>query len=238
MNITEMVSYFDTLQDKKNSVYFEDDEKELFLNRAQLILLTEAMSGHIEGNLNFSERSTIHTRGVENTLGSTDIISPLIASGMSDINGSGTKLRTTAAGVLTKSLVNQAIVYNSGAASSVMRILSFMVDNGGTYGDSAEFVRENDLPKFLKNDFLIPTNSSPVWTNKNSDYQFFPRSAKNIICSAIRYPVEMSISGVISCELNEFVHDKVVAIALELAGVGSRDMMLAELNAKINRASK
>ncbi len=49
----------------------------------------------------------------------------------------------------------------------------------------------------------------------------------------LREPVTMLSDGTINCELPDFVHNDVVARALEFAGVSSRDQMLSELK-KLN----
>ena len=44
MNIAEMHSWFDILQDKGNSPYFTTDEKTQFLNRAQTKFVNETLN--------------------------------------------------------------------------------------------------------------------------------------------------------------------------------------------------
>lgn len=235
MTLAEMKTYFDVLQDKPNSVYFTDAEKELFIDRAQITLLNEHMEREFPGHPMDTERAVIDARGVENTLGNTDILKPLIVSDMSAIDGGGTKLKTTANGVLSVESLKQAITNHSGKSVEPMKILSFAVDNGDAYPDSAEYVRINDIHKFLKNYFLLPATNSPVWTHQNDDYLFYPKAVHNIIASVVRYPI--SVVGGNNCELQNSTHDRIINIALELAEMASRDGTLMQIR-QANTASR
>lgn len=229
LTFLEMKDYFDILHDKYNSGYFTDDEKALFLNRAQMIFLNEHLERELDGALNFYERGHIDARSIENTLGNTDILYPLVVSDMSEINGSGDRLATNSSGFLSRSDLLSAITQNSGQSTNPMKILYFGIDvSGEIYPTSAEYVRQNDILKFLKNSFLSPTSSQPLWTNDNNGYQFYPKEILNLTASVLRYPVEMSDS--VDCELQGSTHDRIVSIALELAGVGTRDENLLKLN--------
>ena len=233
MTISEMVTYFDTLQDKASSAYFSDAEKELFLNRAQIIFIEEMVNSDIDGKLNFYERGNVETRSIENTLGSTDALAPLIVTDMENIDGSNTRLATSSSGNLTKDDIDAAITQSSSKSTGLMKVLAFAVDDGDTYFKPTKYVRQNDLYKFLQNDFLIPTSSSPIWTNHRENFKFYPKEVMNIVASAIRYPEPMVV-GTTGCELPDFTHDKIVSIALNEAGLGSRDDMLMKLNGSRN----
>lgn len=230
MTTQEMLDYFDLLQDKVNSDYFSEDEKLTFLNEAQIIFLNQHMEKEVEGALNFYERGHIDSRSLENTLGNTDILYPLVVSDMSSINGGGDLLQTSSGGFLSRENLETAITFNSGASTEPMKILSFGVDvSGATYPKRANFVRHNDLLPHLNNDFLVPTSSSPIWTNDNQGYQFYPKGELDIVASVVRYPESISVGQ--DCELQAATHDRIVSIAIEIAVVSSRDGGLAQLNA-------
>lgn len=92
------------------------------------------------------------------------------------------------------------------------------------------YSRHNDWAQFLNNSFKTPTNSNPKVYETALDYRFLPiNPAAQIGFICLKYPVTVDIDLGISSDLPDFTHDKVLALALDLAGIASRDTALMEL---------
>lgn len=241
MTIDTMLTLFDIIQDKSNSAYFTDAEKVELINRSQIMFLTEYNENNFPGDIRITERGFISTRSLENTLGNTDILKPLIVGNMTTTNGS-TAISTDANGNLTNATIETAIAFNSGQSTGVLKLLSLALVDGSD-NRPIKFVRHNDLYKFIENDFLTPTTEFPLYCINNDGYQVYPQAANDIIVSVIREPVQVvfigpSDPGNVDCELDDFTHDRILAIALEQAGVASRDSAIVNLREILNHQDR
>jgi hypothetical protein len=238
MTIDTMITLFDLIQDKPNSVYFDDAEKLEFLNRAQVMFLSEYNENNFPGDIRITERGFISTRSLENTLGNTDILRPLVVGNMTTTDGV-TPITTDSNGNLLNSTIETAIGFNSGQTTPVLKLLSMALSDD----TPLKYVRHNDLYKFINNDFLSPTNAAPLYCINNDGYQVYPQAVHMLIVSVVRQPVPMVFiaagnPGNVSCELDDFTHDRILAIALEQAGVASRDSALVNLRDIINHQDR
>lgn len=242
MTIDTMITLFDLIQDKANSAYFTDNEKLEFLNRAQIMFINEYNENNFPGDVRINERGFISTRSLENTLGNTDILTPLIVGNMEFINLSGGRLSTDSDGNLLNSSLESAITFNSGQSREVLKLLSLaLIDGSNRY--PIKYVRHNDLYKFLNNDFLVPTTRFPLYTINGDGYQVFPQVQSNLVASVVRYPIDLVYidqgnAGNVSSELDDFTHDRILSIALDIAGISSRDQALIQLQEVINKEDR
>ena len=204
-----MASWFDILQDKNGSAYFTDSEKALFLNRAQLEFVEELLDGNGKTELN-----------IETTQDTIQKIAPLIYElPYQSMNSSG---------VISKGTIQTALT-NMNADAIVWRPLAI----GWELGKSKlpiKYLRHNDRWEFEGNYFKRPSVKNPKIRETYTSYLISPVSlSARIYFTLLKYPLEVDITNTIDCELPENTHNRIVAIALEFAGVGSRDTVLSQL---------
>lgn len=225
-----MHGWFDILQDKYNAPYFIDVEKDEFINRAQLTFVNEVIYKELYPSLQAGERGPQVLSAIESTLSGSEILQPLIVA----------DLAVTAAittGKLLTSAIETAINGQTSDSTGLMHVLSVSTANptgGGYTADRlVRFVRHNDIYRFRDNVFKQATVRNPVYMSVYDGFIFRPiptSTPANILMTVIKYPIAVSLSGGQSCELPDFTHDKIMAIALEFAGLASRDEALAMLS--------
>lgn len=215
MTAAEMGQYFDLLQDKFSSPYFTDAEKTVFLQRAQVgfvrdLLFPEERQDKV--NLELSQ----DTLNQVNTLIRTLPYFNMSSNGLIPKTGVATALNTLSSGAV------------------LWRPLSI----GWTVGGDTrpvKFVRHNDIWEFKQNYFKNPSSLSPKWTEDGINYTIYPTySGAKIYFTVLKYPTPIVVDSVtpannVNSDLPDHTHDRVVALALEYAGVSSRDEALAQL---------
>lgn len=207
-----MHNWFDLIQDKYNTPYFEDTEKDEFINRAQITLVNELIG--------------------ENALPESEIIKPLILEDLTvATDGTDNSL-------ILNADINTAIVVEANAGDEFLHILSLETAGSVFTTDRfVRFVRHNDYLKFKQNIFKTASDDNPLWRVVKDGIRVSGAttlsSPENFKLSVIKTPTDVNISGTDS-EFPSFAHDKIVAIALELAGVATRDEVLALINKQQN----
>lgn len=209
MDIITMASYFDIIQDKYGSTYYTDAEKDLFLQRAHIEFVKELLPVRNED-----------TQNIELSQDTISQIATLIYE-LPYFNMDST-------GTVPKSSIETAL--NTAISGGVLwRPLSIGIILGGK-SVPAKYIRHNDRWEFANNYFKKPSIDSPKVRETASAYLFEPiTTSAKIYFTVLKYPAVVSISGNISSDLPDHTHDKIVAMALELTGVASRDAALAQL---------
>lgn len=201
MTISQMRIFFDNLQDKFGSPYFDDSEFENFINRGQLYEI---------GDLLPEDGSSVNVELNENTVMR---IAPILFT----VSGLHPAIVT---GSISKASIEAAV------GDPVMRVLAV----GWNEELPVKFTRRNNWYAYKANAFKAPSVDSPRRYEGATDWIVQPADpAANITFMGLRYPVEVSLSAPTDCELPDIFHNDIVARALSLAGVGSRDQMLLEL---------
>jgi hypothetical protein len=204
MTITAMAQLFDLLQDKYGSPYYTNSEKSLFLNRAMVEYVGSMLPGDSENkNVEFDEDTTSK-------------IAPLI----SFVN----TLKMGSSGVITKAAI---------AAVTSPAIPWRLLNLGMVLGNVTKpikFVRHNDWYQFQDNYFKTPSATNPKYVESGLNYNFLPINVNATIkLTVLSYPTVVDIDTAVSSNLPDFTHNEIVALALEFAGIGSRDQNLAQL---------
>lgn len=213
MTVTELVNYFDLLQDKYGSPYFTTSEKESFLIRAELDLIFEHLPK--EGD----------ELNIERNANTWMIFNPISFNLTTNMNSSGIVLKSSLESTLTTSL---------GFDVEIIRPLSIGWEDADGTRPIMGPTRHNNWNKYKNNVFKEPVTSEPRYYETSTGYIIEPIDTNaNITISGVRYPQPISVSGDVTSELSPIYHNELVARALELAGVGSRDQMLSELK-KLN----
>ncbi len=210
MTIAQMSTYFNILVDKYGSPYWTNPEISLLLNRAQIIFIKALMPTKIGETVDFETS--------EDTL---NIVSPLIIN-LPVIN-------VPSSGSITKAsmLSNLQAVYPNAVYWRVLNI-GYTLDNINFM--PARYVRHNDWFKFQANYFKAPDNYNPIYRESYTDFQFLPvNTTAQLYITVLKYPIVMDIDNNINTDLPDSIHDNIVSIALELAGIGTRDQTMSQL---------
>lgn len=214
MVIAQWATYFDVLQDKFGSPYFTDTEKSLLFNRALVQYVGEFLPVEEPGQLNVEmDRDTISS------------LAPLIYE-LPALNMSG-------AGIITKATIQGSLTAQI-AGGILWRELALKATLG-TNVNPPNYTRHNDWAQFLNNSFKTPTDGNPKYYETALDFRFLPiNTITNYVFTVLKYPVVVLVDSVtpgnnINSDMPDFTHDKIIAIALELAGISSRDEALITL---------
>lgn len=211
MTITTMATFFDLLQDKYGAPYFTNTEKSLFLNRAQVAFVHELL---------FPDKDEDIDLNIEYSQDTIAKVAPLIFTlPYLQMNSSG---YVTKAAIQTSlnSMLNGAILWRPLSIGFV----------SGVNSRSVSYVRHNDWWKFQENYFKTPSMDNPKCKETVTEYQFLPINLNaQLYFDVLKYPLTVDIDSVVSSDLPDFTHNEIVAIALALAGVCSRDQALLEL---------
>ena len=300
MNIAEMHSWFDILQDKGDSPYFTTDEKTQFLNRAQMKFVNEQLNKFLFSSGAQPEKNAVPYSNMESIQMGEDALGPLITllqtnsdhvyavlghdqaltpalSQASTFNEK--QLNHYVQGMLK---VQNSVNYNASTWAKT-KMISILSVTWAAQNDNVNirYVRHQDLLKIEKNAFKNPTAQDPVYTQRISNengrvWQVIPGTRPNnggagssvistlwdnagtpytfaniplgnlnavrLNITVVREPLEMNYdpqtfdpaptvpNSNVSCELPDFTHDEIMAIALDDAGVASRDQALVQLN--------
>lgn len=207
MTVTQWAEFFDIIQDKYGSPYYTNDEKSVFFNAA----ITE----FVKSLLPDEDRGT----NLELSQDTLSDLEPLIF----------TAPQFTITGqYLTRSALETALTAQTTAP--VWRLLAM----GWVQGEKrrpVKFVRHNDWWEFQQNAFKKPTSDNPKYKVESTRWVIDPTpgSAK-LDVTVLVYPDIVDVdAGTPDCNLPDHTHYKILAIALELAGVSSRDEALAQL---------
>lgn len=207
-----MAQYFDILQDKYGSPYFTNPEKSLLINRAQVIFVKELLPTEPNQIIN-----------LENTQNTLNEVSSLIIrlNPISSIDPSS--------GLVSFADIQTELTARS-AGAVLWRILSIGYSRDSVNFTPVKYVRHNDWFEFQDNYFKSPDQTNPKVVEYNAGFQLLPLNiSTSLYFFVLKYPKNVDIDTVISSDLPDYTHDKIVAIALELAGIGTRDQMLSGL---------
>lgn len=213
MTTQEALDWFDVLQDKFGSPYFNTDQKLLFLNNGQSEYLNKLFPSN-EGGLINAE----HDWNIEQN------ISPLIyelPSIVMDITGA-----------ITEASLDAALQTISGDVNTtIYKILSIEFKRG-LKRYPCKVLRHNDKAAFETNFFKKPNLANPRYLLQNGNYQFRPiDTTVNVLITVIKKPRDLAITpSIINPEFPESTHNELVAYGLQFAGIASRDEVLSAMN--------
>jgi len=220
MSIQEMHELFDIVQDKYNEKYFTSSEKDVMLNRAHLMAINEIIFGEYYVNgINVIS-------GIEFSETQSSLMMPLMVS--EEI------VSSSASSLITMASINSAIQSKYGDNSELMFILDITSAPGNTEitpETNIGYVRFNDYQSNKSNTFKKATVLNPKFLLTSNGYSIKPSApSQPFYISCIKSPRKVDIGGSVNSELPVQLHDKIVAIALELAGVATESQVLATMN--------
>lgn len=199
MTVREMLEWFDIIQDKSNSVYFLLEEKLEFLNRAQAKLVNEYYLYQDEN------------------IRSAQVLEPLT---ISDIAVSSS---------ITGTISYSDIVLAMGGEQFLF--IKSLAYNDVVPAKDVTYVRDNDFYKLENNIYTRSSLENPVYRISKSQIKVSPIIEGNFLITVIKSPREMIFNETnplvrVDSELPVFIHEEIVATALDSAGVASRDDVL------------
>lgn len=198
MTTAAAISEFDLLLDKVGSPYFTDAEKLIFLNKAQLEVLSRMVPDSVGGVVNFEFD--------ENTQAN---VAPLIYK----------ITATPSSGVVTKSTLNTALqAASSDAGTTVFRVGAVNVVSNGK---SVKFTRHNNINAFVDNTFKSPTLDEPRYTVTATSYTILPTSVGQVAFTVLKTPRVMTLVN--SPDWDDYMMNQVINVAVKLAAVPLRD---------------
>lgn len=211
MILTTWRTYFDILQDKYGSPYFTDTEKELLFQRAIMDFVDSHFSPSKKGTITVEANQRI----MENL---STIVFRLPA------------IKMDSAGLITVAQLNTALgtIVTGGSA---MRTLGLGWEQSAGYTVPIKLTRHNDWYEFKQNYFKdAKRGSAPRYYMSGSNFYVEPiNTAVNIRVTIVKYPATVAFAGPVECDLPDFTHNSIIASALEMAGVSSRDEALTQL---------
>jgi len=243
MTIHEMHSWFDILQMKGNNVEFTIAEKDHILNRAQLKYVNDVVYKLYIPSLYKQEKHKNVYSTAESSADGFEQIRPLIRE--VNVNSLAAAVGAAQAGDIRmldirSSLDSQSLSspYNYPAAYNESEV---MVVLGVVHANSlmrVRFVKNFESYKYEYNVFRQPKNHQAIYTMQGDMIRVKPDSlgGNAFIVQLIKEPIRMELDvtsevNSIDCELPDVCHDEIVAIALDDAGIATRDQALMQLNA-------
>lgn len=217
MNIQKMHDYFDLVQGEYDSPYFTEAEKDSFINMAQDNFVNNIIFRDILGKASVPKGPQA-LYGIEDTILSNEILKPIV----------------TVDKVVTTDVAGISIA-QSAIHDDLMHILNLNVSptNPGslTANKKLKFIRHNDTGSFYDNSFKRWKNSKPYYKIGGSFVYVLPATGvqETLLVSFLRKPIDVNISGV-NCEMPSYTHTKIVAMAIELAGITTSDQALMAID--------
>ena len=212
MTIQDMHNWFNQLQDKYGSPYFSDDMIDLFLNRAQIEYLNTVFPDN-EGGVANIEQTQLITENFDTLVYETT--SPLYMN---------------ASGMVSRATIQTRLNSETGSTEGWRHILNVSADQSGIRLD-VKFRRHNDFYRLERNTFKIDDQDKMVYRLESRGLLFTPINVQTkLYFTLMKLPKPVSLSGSISSELPAYTHNEIVAIAVDFAGIASRDEALIQLN--------
>ena len=201
MNIEEMHSWFDVLQDKGDSPYFTVEEKTQFLNRAQSKFVNEMMFKHYFVTGAQPEKEDIPYSSLASIQAGEDVLRPLITECQSWDNhrrirypdgdpNQSTELQNTPTvnkwGNFSLNQLNYYVrggvwsrnnSYHNASTWDQVRVLNILSIAWSAWSHiSFRYVRRVDVEKILDNSFKAPTVSAPIFYSvRGGIFEVLPR---------------------------------------------------------------
>lgn len=205
MTTQNAIDIFSVLQDKYGSPNIDDDDILGHLNMAMFEWLNRLSPDNQGGVVNFEyDTNVIHN------------IRPLIYTFTGNMDSNGMLLNAT---------INTALqTESSDTSATVFRVMSIGITDsqGNTY--PIKYTRQNNIYAYLRNRFKRPSVTNPRVTLLAKGYKFYPTNQTNTITiTVIKNPKALALSPLSNPELDDYCMYQVIALALKLGGVETRD---------------
>lgn len=214
MTVQQMHDWFDLIQDKVDSVYFTDGEKDQFINRAIQIFMNSLI--HRFTGSPEAEEAVMNIAESDQTI--AQMLKPV------------TKVDASVASD-GSSVILDATIDTAFSSVTYLHILSLARSSDD---EPVNFVRHNDFYKFSANEFKQPSTTKLYYRFSDTGLVISPTQASTTFkISAILKPTEVVGPSTTSTNLPDNTHDYIMAKALELAGIGSMDENLLKIRGAV-----
>jgi hypothetical protein len=206
MTISEMHTWFKLLIDKYKSPYFTDTEIDNFINRAQANYVNELVYGR-----NKTQEGVKVESSMENTTQWSMLLTPLIKYNIPVTSSSNSLLLYSA--------------IKSGFSSD--EILAILEVRDSRQGYEVIQIRHNDFGADKRNYFTRPDTDYRGYRITDTGLLLEPISVgEPFLVSVIRTPRVVNKATTTSCELPKATHEKILAMAVDLAKITTEDEAL------------
>ena len=217
MTVTEMHEWFDTIQDKVDTMYFTIHEKDQFINRA----IQEFVNDLVSDLLDNPAGPTMVFGAIETTQPMSFLLKPLMYLDLQVV-------ATT--GLVSDVDINTALdTAASDTGLQYQTILSVADDTNAP----VRFVRHNDYARNSLNEFKQPTATKKVFRHAADGIMVSPTDNGTYYITVIKEPKFVDYDAGIDTDLPDVAHDYVLAQALEHAGIASFDENLLRIKTTI-----
>lgn len=209
MTAAEQHAFFDLLIDKQGGAYFDDTDRDRFINMAQIQYVKGLLPSNEGGvvniefdHVNFNNISTL----VYQTAG----------------------LNTNSSGEITTSSVQSALNTASGSTEAWMYVMNVSwTKSGATY--PVKYTKHNDFYEVELNSFKQGKSTRPRYRHLGTKFVFSPvDTSASIKFTLLKYPKDVEL-GVSNCELPSHTHKAITELAVDLAILSLRDTELSQL---------
>ena len=233
-----MHSWFDILQSKGVAIEFTSREKDHILNRAQIKYVNEVLQKKYLPSLKQTEREELIYSISESNVSGQEAIEPLLAQAQLSANSTSVLSFSAIQTEIAARLVGTNIKPAGYTSTPIMMVLGVVIApvTGMNY-IPCRYVSKIERHKNSFNVYRKSTPGQPSYCIEEKRVQVHPKNSLNnraCVVYAIREPdpVHMANDSAnrVNCELPDFTHDEIMAIALDDAGVATRDQTLMQLN--------
>lgn len=220
MDIVKLHSWFNILLDHYNEAYFIDTEIDEFINAGAVEFVNDIIFKEYFPTMGENEKGMQVLNSIESVIQGSEILQPLIIPDLSV---------PVLSGRVSNEEINQAISNETfDINDKVMHVLSVTSDLEGEER-IVRFVRHNDRARFRQNFFKKPTERNPIFSIARGGLVIEPSDLSSVTVSVLKEPRKVSRENNIDLDLPSFTHQRIVAYAIALSGVATRDDALIQL---------
>lgn len=224
MIVSEMHSWFNILLDHYNEPYFIDAEVDEFLNSATVEFVNDIVFKEYFPSSQAAEKGPQSLSAIESVIQGSEILQPLIVedvavnavSGKVSISGINSSLQAKV------SDVNASLMHVIGLTKS-------LPVGESTVDRVVRYVRHNDKQRFKQNVFKSPSARNPIYSFVHDGLSIVPLDDEEYKITLLKYPKRISLEDGSDSDMPSFTHQRIVAYAIALAGVASRDDVMLQL---------
>ena len=219
MNIREMHSWFNILLDHFNEPYFIDTEIDEFINAGTVEFVNDIIFKEYFPSAQAQERGPQTLSSIESVIQGSEILQPLLVP----------DVRVTAvSGIIDRGSIATEIESTIGEPGELMHIIH-VVKLLNDEERMVRYVRHNDRPRFKQNVFKAATERNPIFNFSNLGIMVEPRDDEDYLISLVKKPRKVSLETDVDSDLPSFTHQRIIAYAINMAGVASRDDVMLQL---------
>lgn len=219
MTIQQFHDWFNILTDHYNEPYFIDSEIDGFINAGALEFVNDIVFKEFFPSVGQNEKGVQLLNGLETSSQSGLVLQPLILNDLTVISDSN--------GIITSSVLSQAIQDKISEEADCLYLLK--INDTDLNGFPIKYIRNNDINSFNQNVFKRPKETKPVFTLTSDGIQIYPKLEKEFNVSLVKSPKIASLENDENIDLPSFTHQRVLAYALSLSGIASRDEIMLQL---------